>query len=568
VEIEGHYQDPRLRNHELIASVCAIPRLQDLPADVRAVAQSRGITGFSTAAAYEAFAATIPNLPAGCVTSPNFPGGRADVRARDGFLYNPVTGKPYGTLDNPFPIGAPTGYVIETVTNFGTNQPNKGFGSVDQFLSGYIDYGVNARGTYTLNDYVEVVGGVQYTAYEDNSDPAYGVRDINLTSTGVYGDLRLSLPVFEGLDVSIAGRQDFNTNFEDQSVWKFGARQNLPFGTYVRASGGTSYSLPKIDEIGAYGANSNINPGLEPQEVDTMNYGAGVDGEIMGGTFNIEVGAFDTEITNLFGDRAANAVCQEYANGGTPTTDRPNDLATINNNRSTIVPPDAFCATAASLGLPGSSSVAVNTRNTQDIKGFTIDVAVDFDKIQADFSFTDMESLEPNPVYGLAARRDGSSANLGFVTPGPAGSEQFRQSAERPEWTLSGLITYTPNDRWIFALNPRWQGPEWVWAPNNAARIVDANNERVVEDVNFGDYFVLNGSVQYLMGDNHQHRFLLRAVNMLDEEYYERYSGGSSLSLSRAAVRGEIGPSNSEFYRQYGWNGKPRSFWVQYEYEF
>ena len=34
------------------------------------------------------------------------------------------------------------------------------------------------------------------------------------------------------------------------------------------------------------------------------------------------------------------------------------------------------------------------------------------------------------------------------------------------------------------------------------------------------------------------------------------------------AKRGEIGPNDSAYYRQYGWNGKPRSFWIQYEYSF
>jgi hypothetical protein len=57
-------------------------------------------------------------------------------------------------------------------------------------------------------------------------------------------------------------------------------------------------------------------------------------------------------------------------------------------------------------------------------------------------------------------------------------------------------------------------------------------------------------------------------VNILGEDYFERASGGSTLQISRGAVRGEIGPQNSAFYRQYGWNGKPRSFWMQYEYRF
>ena len=569
LNVEGHYQNPRLHNSEVDARICSIPRISDLPAGVQDAAEAAGLTNSSTASEFEAFLGA-QGLPAGCVTNPtNAPRG-IDDNSTVSYYTDPVTGEPYGTYDHPFPFGAPMGYVIQSRASFGDNVPVKGFGEGDQFKSGYIDYGINIRGTYTLNDFVEIVGGVQNTSYKDDSAEEYGVRDVELSSTGVYGDLRLSLPVLEGLSASVAARQDYNDNFADQSIWKFGVRQNFPGGVYARASGGTSYSLPKIDEIGAFGPSQNLNPGLDPQEVETFNAGIGIDGEIFGGTYNVELGYFDTEIDNLFSSRALQAVCLQYANDvADPLFDGlPNDAATIANNRTAIIPPDEFCGTAASLGLPGSESVAVNTVSTQDIEGFTIDVAFDFDQIQADFSFTDMESLERNPVYGTLARLDGTTTDLDFVVPGPAGNSELRQSSERPEWTLSGLITYTPNDRWVFALNPRWQGPEYAYAGTSLARLVDENGERVVDDVNFGDYFVLNGSVQYFMGENRQHRILLRAVNILDEDYFERASGGATLEVESAAVRREIGPQNSEYYRQYGWNGKPRSLFLQYEYTF
>lgn len=562
LEVEGHYQAPSLLNTELDPLVCSIPRVQDLPSNLRARAPARG---FATAAEFEAFAAAN-GIPAGCVTNPQFNFGRANVRARTGIYVNPANGKPYGTLDNPFPIGNPMGFVIQSVANFGTGVPVKGIGDVDQFRSGYVDYGINARVYYRWTDWLETVLGAQNTSYRDNSDPVFGVRDVTLTSNGIYGDLRFDLPLFEGLNVSLAGRQDFNTSFADQSSWRFGARQGLPGGFYVRAAGGTSYSLPKIDEIGAFGPTANLNPGLNPQTVKTFNVGAGINGEFSGGTFNVELGYFDTEITNLFSSRAVEGVCLEYAREVRPDGQFTRDE--IERNRQLIIPPDAFCATAAAGDLPGNQSVAVNQRSLQDIRGFTVDLALDTKLVQFDITFTKNDSLEPNPVFGLPARRDGTTANLGFVVPGPAGANERRQSTERPEWSLSGLFTFTPSERWVFALNPRYQGPEWAYAPASAARLVDANGERVVPDVNFGNYFVLNGSVQYFLGENLEHRFMIRAVNLLDEDYFERASGGSDLRISRAAVRGEIGPEDSAYYRQYGWNGKPRSIWLQYEYRF
>jgi hypothetical protein len=69
------------------------------------------------------------------------------------------------------------------------------------------------------------------------------------------------------------------------------------------------------------------------------------------------------------------------------------------------------------------------------------------------------------------------------------------------------------------------------------------------------------------MGQDMQHRFLLRAVNIFDEQYYERGGFGTQQN-SRAGARGEIGLNDSDYYYAYGWNGKPQSFWVQYEYRF
>ncbi|HBF90599.1 MAG TPA: TonB-dependent receptor [Hyphomonas atlantica] len=578
LNVEAHYQDPQLKNNEIDAQICQIPRLQDLPADIQTLAADQGISGFSTASAFESFAAGIPGLSAGCVTNPvGSAGGASDDNWNGGSSFyinqdpdSPFYGQPYGTHENPFPIGAPMGYVIQSTAGFGDGGLTKGFGTTDQRESGYVDYGINARATYTVNEYLEIVAGIQNTSYTDNSDDSFGVRDVTLTSTGIYGDLRVSMPVLDGFSGSFAARQDFNDNFDDQAVWKVGLRQDFGRGIYARGSGGTSYSLPKIDEIGAFGAGSNINPGLQPQEVNAFNIGAGIDGEIFGGTYNVEIGYFETEIKNLFSSRAVGAVCFEYANDvANPLFNNLiNDTATIERNRNNIVAPDEFCGTAAAgLSDPGET-VAVNTIRQQDIEGITLDVAFDFDKWQADFSFTDMESLEPNPVYGVSARLDGTTTDLGFVVPGRAGSAEFRQSSERPEWTLSGLVSYTPTDRWILSLNPRWQGPEWAYAGTSLARMVDEDGNRVVEDLNFGDYFVLNGSVQYFMGDEKQHRFLIRGVNLLGEDYFERASGGSGYSRDRAVVRGEIGPNDSAYYRQYGWNGKPRSFWIQYEYSF
>ena len=90
---------------------------------------------------------------------------------------------------------------------------------------------------------------------------------------------------------------------------------------------------------------------------------------------------------------------------------------------------------------------------------------------------------------------------------------------------------------------------------------------RTNPDVNFGNYFVLNASVQYFLGEELQHRFMLRGVNLLDKTYSER-GGTADQSYHRAGVRGEIGPNDSAYYSTYQFYGKPRAFWIQYGYQF
>jgi outer membrane receptor protein involved in Fe transport len=551
LEVEAYYTEPLLKNTEIDARVCSIPRVQDLSADARAAAEAQGITRFATAAQYEAFAPTV-GLPAGCVTNPfGAPRGVATT-AQEGY-YVDENGDPYGTVDNPFPIGAPLGYVIQSRADFGSGVPVKGFGEPDQFSAGYSDYGTNVRLKMLWNDHFEGLVGVQSVTYGDNSDDVYGMSDDSVTSTGVYADLRVALPFLGGTNLSAAGRHDFNNMFDDESIWKYGFRQDFPAGFYLRSNGGTSYSNPTLTEVGLR-ANTVNNPQLKTQRVDTYSVGVGINREAFGGTYNIEIGYFDTVIDNLFGSARLENVCPSFAVS-------PDDI------NPDVVTPTEFCRFAEEAGLSATDTAFFNRRTEQDIQGLTLDLALDLDQWQFDITFTDMESLEPNPTFGQNAILAGTGAVLDFVVPGPVGNDPRRQSGERPEWSASALVTFSPTERWRFALNPRWQGPEWAYQSGTARRLVDAAGNRTNPDLNFGDYFVLNGSIQYFLGDNYEHRFLLRAVNLLDEDYFERGSG-TDRRVSRAAIRGELTPNDSDYYYMYGWNGKPRSFWLQYEYRF
>lgn len=553
-EAEAYYTSPELWNTEVDARVCNIPRLADLPSDAQAAAEAQGINRFSTAAEFEAFAAGQPNLPAGCVTNPYGNRGGAAVAADQGY-YVDEQGNPYGTADNPFPIGAPIGYVIQSTAGFGSGVPTKGFGETDQFRAGYVDYGFNNRLKMTLNDQIEAVVGLQSTNYRDDSAEEFGMEDDTISTTGLYADFRATAYWLVETNFSLAFRQDFNNEFDDESIWKYGIRQELPGGFYLRSNGGTSYSNPTLTEAGMR-SNLVTNPNLKPQTVETYSLGFGINGDLARGTYNVEIGYFDTQIENLFGASAVENVCVNYP-----------DVTDVDINPN-IVTPTEFCDFALNNGLPRNSVAFFNRRAVQDIKGVTLDVAIDTDQWGVDFTYTDMESLQPNALYGENAIQAGTGQELPFVVPGAAGSQEFRQSSERPEWSAAALVSYTPNEDWIFSVNPKWQGPEWAYGNGRSSRLVDASGNRTNPDLNFGDYFVLDGSIQHFMGDENQHRFMIRAVNILDEDYFERASASADRRVSRAGVRGEIGVNDAEYYYQYGWNGKPRSFWAQYEYQF
>lgn len=137
----------------------------------------------------------------------------------------------------------------------------------------------------------------------------------------------------------------------------------------------------------------------------------------------------------------------------------------------------------------------------------------------------------------------------------PKGSDQ--QIGETPEYMIQGRAAWhSPDQRIHLMLLPRYQGPEWaIGGLNNSLRH------------NFGNYFVMNGSLAYWAGDNKQHRFQIRLVNILNEKYAERY-GYANMRFSEAAVRGELLSTDPDYYYGYEFEGKPRSVFFSYTTNF
>ncbi len=125
----------------------------------------------------------------------------------------------------------------------------KGFGEGNQNKGGFKEYGATVRNTLNFGSHFEMVAGAQWVRFQNDSDPVYFVGNEATTVTGLFVDARPRLPFSPDTAISLAVRTDFSNAFDSKTIWKFGFRQPLPGGFYVRANGGTSYSLPRNTEL-------------------------------------------------------------------------------------------------------------------------------------------------------------------------------------------------------------------------------------------------------------------------------------------------------------------------------
>jgi TonB dependent receptor len=322
--------------------------------------------------------------------------------------------------------------------------PRKGFGRSNQNVGAYREFGTTARATWNAHPLLEVVGGVQWVRYQDASDPVFVIPNDPQSVTGVFVDARPKLPFSPDTAISLAVRTDFSKSFDSKTIWKFGLRQPLPFfGAYVRANGGTSYSLPRTNELftnipppqGFSGVVTSVgNPDLQPEETQTYNAAVGFRETFGPATVFAEVGGFVTEITNRI----------QTTSGLTPNT-------------------------------------WFNNSSIPRIEGLTIEVDV--------------------------KEGDQWSFNVGYTSQDAAdtaGSRKGLQIGETPSWFMQGAVDWNSIDkRWRLQVLPRVQGNEWARggpaipgttlpADRLTGKGADTGIPRYAQ--NFGTYTVVNAT--------------------------------------------------------------------------
>lgn len=359
---------------------------------------------------------------------------------------------------------------------------NKGFGAASK-VGGFKEMGLNFRNTLNLPNIAEVVAGVQVVSYQDDSDPIFPIKDDKNTTTGVYLDLRPVVPFSPDTKISLAVRTDFAKAFGSETIWKFGFRQ--PIGAfYVRGNGGTSYSLPKTNELFRQEATIIGNPDLKTEKTKTFNFATGFAKDFGGVYFDAELGWFKTDITNRI----------QTTSGLTPNTYFNNVLVT-------------------------------------QVRGLTADVNLRVgETLSANVNFTKQKAhLQGSPL----------------------------QINETPEYMIGGQVAWnSPDKTFHVTLFPRYQGPEYsTGGVNQSLRH------------NFGNYFVMNASLGVWLGEQRQHRFQLRLVNVFDKVYAERWGFGNK-RYSSDYIRGNIKLNSPEYFFGYPFEGKPRSAYVSYSTTF
>ncbi len=351
---------------------------------------------------------------------------------------------------------------------------------------GFEELVLTALNRYTFNPQIELLLGLQSINYRDTSDPRIAIDDELVSNTALIADLVLTPSFSPGTSLSLAGRVDYENSFGRKSIGKFGFRHDFDMGLYLRANGGTSFSLPRTNELFFNSPEVIGNPNLEPEQTETLNVGAGLIRTVYRRVLSLDVGLFRTDITGRI---------------ETTTGLRPNTR--FNNTRVT------------------------------EIRGLVGDIEYEFnDNWRANFSYTRQKAR-------------------------PAG--ETRQINATPEWFATGHISYRSSDqRWQFSLLPRWQGPEIIRAPVGVAGL---------EDFQYGDWFLLNGSIQYWFGADREHRLQLRTVNLLDEIYGERAAFGNRF-FDSSFIRGEYGRGNARFFNPYIFQGKRRGLFFTYNLSF
>jgi vitamin B12 transporter len=157
---------------------------------------------------------------------------------------------------------------------------------------------VDFKNLVSITEQVEVIAGLDFDrqwAYSNTvgtfnpGTQAWGT----MAQTGLYGQLRLN--PFEGFNLNVGGRADFNDTFGSVGTWRAGASYLwAPTDTKVKASYGTAFKAPSLFEVYAPGQFCGGNRNIQPE------YSSGYEVGVEQGIFDRKVKAGITYFFNTY----------------------------------------------------------------------------------------------------------------------------------------------------------------------------------------------------------------------------------------------------------------------------
>jgi len=172
--------------------------------------------------------------------------------------------------------------------------------TVDSWFNGRRLQG-DFKNLVTIIPQVEVIAGVDYDrqwAYSNTlSSVAPGTLAAQawgtMSQTGLYGQLRLN--PFEGFNLNVGGRADFNDIYGTVGTWRAGASYLwAPTDTKIKASYGTAFKSPSLFELFGTGAFCGGNRSIQPE------YSRGYEVGVEQGIFDRKVKAGITYFFNTY----------------------------------------------------------------------------------------------------------------------------------------------------------------------------------------------------------------------------------------------------------------------------
>lgn len=169
------------------------------------------------------------------------------------------------------PAGCPQPSNPDNVVAFGDAtgnlepQVSRGIGD-ESIRGGFEELVVTVLNRIRFSESIALVAGVQSTNYRDVSDARVTIDDDLVSSNALIADLQLNPSFSPGTSVSVAVRFENEASFGNETLGKFGLRHTMGNGFYLRANGGTSFSLPRTNELFFDSETVIGNPDLKPEK--------------------------------------------------------------------------------------------------------------------------------------------------------------------------------------------------------------------------------------------------------------------------------------------------------------